>query len=107
VVGFTHFSFCEKAISHLRYFFDLFLYFFIILLIYISNVVPVPNLSSENPPTPSHIPISPLQTLHPISIPSVFKSVLPYPTTHSYFIPLAFLLAGATSLYRTKYLPSH
>ena len=51
--------------------------------------------------------VSPLQT--PNSIPPYPASmrVLPHPPTHSCLTALAFLYTGASSLHRTKGLPSH
>ena len=47
------------------------------------------------------------QTLHPIPLFFASKRVLPHPHTHSCLTLLASPYAGASSLHRTKNLPSH
>ena len=51
--------------------------------------------------------VSPLQTPYPISPYPASMRVLPHPPIHSYLTALAFLFTGASSLHRTKGLPSH
>ena len=51
---------------------------------------------------------SPLKTSHPIPfpLPFAFKRVLPHPSTHASLTHLVAHYTGATSLQRTKDLPS-
>jgi hypothetical protein len=67
-----------------------------ILYIYISNIIPFPGLPSANPLSHSPLPCfyegSPPPTAQPM---------------HFYLTALAFLYTGASSLHRTKGLPSH
>jgi hypothetical protein len=64
-----------------------------ILIIYISNVIPLSGYPSANPD-----PIPP----YPASL-----RVLPHPLTLSCLTVLAFLFFGASSLHRTKGFPSY
>lgn len=50
--------------------------------------------------------VSPLQTL-PLPLPFASKKMLPHPSTHFCLTLLASPFPGATSLHRTKSLPSH
>jgi len=76
----------------LIYFLNYFIGF--LLFIYISNVIPLPDFPSSNP-------------LSYPPFPHASTRVLPYPLTPSHLIALAFPYAGASSLHRTKGLPSH
>ena len=54
----------------------------------------------------SPFPVSPLQTPYSTPPPASMK-MLPYPPTHLCITALAFPYAGASSLYRTKGVPSY
>ena len=51
--------------------------------------------------------VSPLKTPYPILPPPASMRVFPHPPTHSCLTTLASPFDGATSLHRTKHLPSH
>ena len=55
----------------------------------------------------SPFPGSLLETPYSIPPPSASMRVLPHPPTHSCLPTLAFPYTGASSLHRTKDLPSH
>jgi hypothetical protein len=68
-------------------------YFFIILFIYISSVVPLPS--------------TPYINTYLVPLPFTFKKVLTHPLTHSDLISLAFHFSGASNLHKTKCIPSY
>ena len=77
-----------------------FFFFFLIIwflldfaFIYISTVIPFPV----------HLP----QTPYPIHLTPASMRVLPHAPTHSHLTVLAFPYTGASSLHRTKGIPSH
>lgn len=72
---------------------DIFSLSLVILFIYIPNVIP--------------FPVSPPQISYSIPTPPASIRVLPYPLTHCSLTTLAFPYTGASSLQRTKSLPSH
>ena len=51
--------------------------------------------------------VSPLQTPYPIPNYPASMRVLPHPPTHSSLTTLGFLYTEASSLHRTKGIPSH
>ena len=55
----------------------------------------------------SSFPVSSPQTPIPSSLLFASMMVLLHPLTHSHLTPLAFPCTGASSLHRTKGLPSH
>lgn len=55
----------------------------------------------------SSFPVSPLHTPYPVPPLPVSMTVLPYPCTHSRLATLSFPYSEASSLHRTKSLPSH
>ena len=48
-----------------------------------------------------------LQTPYPVPFSPASMTVFPHPPSHSYFTTLAFPYTGASSIHRTKGLPSH
>jgi hypothetical protein len=86
-IHFYHYlDFYNLIVSHFFFLMD-------ILFIYISNVILLPSFPSAN--SLSHSPLN-----------SAFMRVLPY-LTHSCLTTQAFPITGASSLHRTKGLPSH
>ena len=55
----------------------------------------------------SCFPVPPPKPPSLILPPPASMRVLPHPPTHSWLTSIAFLYTGATSLHRTKDLPSH